>query len=139
MSVKDEIYSVDIMKDEDLGEVIGLDDDFGDLGTVVNTFSLGINDNSNSNDFKVSNIEKDALNTNTLDSKKIKTNSSPKGLTTPIDGELFNIKRSYQFRSSTLRKLIELKSKDPDINIYLNQIIDKAICFYYNHINTKIS
>ena len=137
MSVKDEIYSVDIMKDEDLGEVIGLDDDFGDLGTVVNTFSLGIND-SNSNEFKVSNIEKNAPNTN-LDSKKTKPNYSPKGLTTPIDGELFNIKRSYQFRSSTLRKLIELKSKDPDINIYLNQIIDKAICFYYDHINTKIS
>ncbi|NFO05526.1 hypothetical protein FDB23_15900 [Clostridium botulinum] len=132
MSVKDEIYSVDIMKDEDLGEVIGLDDDFGDLGTVVNTFSLGISDNNK--DFEVSNIEKNAPNTNTLDSKKIKPNSSPKGLTTPIDGELFNIKRSYQFRSSTLRKLIELKSKDPDINIYLNQIIDKAICFYYDHI-----
>ncbi|MBN1065460.1 hypothetical protein [Clostridium botulinum] len=77
---------------------------------------------------------KNIQNTNTLDSKKIKPNSSPKGLTTPIDGELFNIKRSYQFRSSTLRKLIELKSKDPDINIYLNQIIDKAICFYYDHI-----
>lgn len=137
MSVKDEIYSVDIMKDEDLGEVIGLDDDFGDLGTVVNTFSLGIND-SNSNEFKVSNIEKNAPNTN-LDSKKTKPNYSPKGLTTPIDGELFNIKRSYQFRSSTLRKLIELKSKDPDINIYLNQIIDKAICFYYDHINTELS
>ncbi|MCS6131101.1 hypothetical protein DWV13_05505 [Clostridium botulinum] len=134
MSVKDEIYSVDIMKDEDLGEVIGLDDDFGDLGTVVNTFSLAISDNNNSKDFEVSNIEKDAPNTNTLDSKKIKPNSSPKGLTTPIDGELFNIKRSYQFRSSTLRKLLELKSKDPDINIYLNQIIDKAICFYYDHI-----
>ncbi|MBN1069497.1 hypothetical protein DVW02_16175 [Clostridium botulinum] len=104
MSVKDEIYSVDIMKDEDLGEVIGLDDDFGDLGTVVNTFSIGINDNNNSNDFKVSNIEKNAPSTNTLDSKKIKPNSSPKGLTTPIDGELFNIKRIYQFRSSTLRK-----------------------------------
>ncbi|MBN1059227.1 hypothetical protein [Clostridium botulinum] len=58
MSVKDEIYSVDIMKDEELGEVIGLDDDFGDLGTVVNTFSLGISDNNNSKDFEVSNIEK---------------------------------------------------------------------------------
>ncbi|AOR24992.1 hypothetical protein [Clostridium taeniosporum] len=139
MAVKDEICSVDIMNDEDLGEVIGLDDDSNDIGTVINTFSLGINDNNNSKDFEVSNVEKNIPDTNTLDSKKINTNSSPKGLTTPIDGELFNIKRSYQFRASTLRKLIELKSKDPDINIYLNQIIDKAICYYYDNINNKIS
>lgn len=57
-----------------------------------------------------------------------------KGLTPPIDGEEFSLKRGYQFRPSTIRKLTELKSKHPDINVYLNTILDAAILHYYNYI-----
>jgi hypothetical protein len=56
------------------------------------------------------------------------------GLTPTIDGEAFSIKRGYQFRPSTLRKLFELKSKHPDVNTYLNTILDDAINHYYNYI-----
>jgi hypothetical protein len=56
------------------------------------------------------------------------------GLTPTIDGEAFSIKRGYQFRPSTLRKLFELKSKHPDVNTYLNTILDEAINHYYNYI-----
>jgi hypothetical protein len=62
------------------------------------------------------------------------------GLTPTIDGEAFSIKRGYQFRPSTLRKLFELKSKHPDVNTYLNTILDDAINHYYNYIlNEKSS
>jgi hypothetical protein len=59
---------------------------------------------------------------------------SSRGLTPPIDGEQFTIKRCYQFRPSTVRKLNELKAKHPDVNAYLNSILDEAISYYYDHI-----
>jgi hypothetical protein len=60
--------------------------------------------------------------------------TNPKGQTPPIDGESFTIKRGYQFRKSTLKKLNELKANHPDINVYLNTIIDEAISYYYDYI-----
>ena len=60
--------------------------------------------------------------------------SSPRGITPPIEGEEFTIKRCYQYRPSTVRKLNELKAQHRDVNAYLNTIIDEAIVFYYNHI-----
>lgn len=56
------------------------------------------------------------------------------GITPPIDGEMFDIKRSYTFRQSTVRKLNELKAIHPDINVYMNTIVDAAINYYYNYI-----
>ena len=58
----------------------------------------------------------------------------PKGLTPLINGEQFTLKRCYQFRSSTVRKLNELKANHSDVNAYLNTILDEAILYYYNHI-----
>lgn len=55
-----------------------------------------------------------------------------RGLTPPIDGEAFDIKRGYQFRASTIKKLNQLKGSSDNINIYLNEIIDAAICYYYD-------
>ena len=60
--------------------------------------------------------------------------SKIRGLTPPINGEKFDIKRSYQFRASTLKKLNQLKGESNNINIYLNEIIDTAICFYYDSV-----
>jgi hypothetical protein len=60
--------------------------------------------------------------------------SKIRGLTPKIDGESFDIKRSYQFRASTLKKLNQLKGDSDNINIYLNEIIDTAICFYYDSV-----
>jgi hypothetical protein len=66
--------------------------------------------------------------------------TNPNGQTPPIDGESFTIKRGYQFRKSTLKKLNELKANHPDINVYLNTIIDEAISYYYDYIfNNKNS
>lgn len=59
---------------------------------------------------------------------------SARGLTPEIEGERLCIKRSYQYRESTLRKLNELKAVHPDVNVYLNTIIDAAINHYYDYI-----
>jgi hypothetical protein len=63
--------------------------------------------------------------------------NSQRGLTPAVDGELFTLKRCYQFRPSTIRTLNELKAKHPDVNIYLNTIIDEAISYYYDHVISK--
>lgn len=57
-----------------------------------------------------------------------------RGLTPKRDDEAFEIKRCYQFRPSTLKKLNILKVNSNDLNIYLNEIIDDAICYYYDAI-----
>ncbi|NRT75142.1 hypothetical protein [Clostridium beijerinckii] len=58
----------------------------------------------------------------------------PNGATPAIDGEIPNIKRSYTLRSSTIRKINELKSIHPDLNICVSTIVDIAINYYHNHI-----
>lgn len=60
-----------------------------------------------------------------------------RGLTPLINGEAFDIKRCYQFRASTLKKLNQLKGESDNINIYLNEIIDSAICFYHDAVFNK--
>ena len=66
--------------------------------------------------------------------KKNMASSYPKGITPPVDGEQYTVQRCHQYRPSTLRKLNELKAKHPDVNAYLNTIIDEAIVHYYNYI-----
>ena len=62
----------------------------------------------------------------------------PNGITPPIDGEFFEVRRSYSFRKSTLIKLNQIKGTSPDFNIYMNTIIDSSICFYYDHVMKKV-
>ena len=64
-------------------------------------------------------------------------NPQPNGITPPIDGEFFEVRRSYSFRKSTIIKLNQIKGTSSDYNIYMNTIIDSAICFYYNHVMKK--
>ena len=53
---------------------------------------------------------------------KLKAN----GITPPIDGEYFVIKRGFTFRRSAIRLLNELKAADANEGIYLSTIVDKA-------------
>lgn len=59
------------------------------------------------------------------------------GVTPPIDGEYFTIKRGYKLRPSTLRRLNEIKAGHRDINIYMNTIVDEAINYYYESVFLK--
>lgn len=60
-----------------------------------------------------------------------------RGLTPKVDGEGFSVKRCYQFRPSTLKKLNQLKGESDNFNIYLNEIIDQAICYYHDYVFNK--
>ena len=65
-----------------------------------------------------------------VDNRKGK--AAPNGITPPVNGEAFDIKRTYAFRKSTIRKLNELKAAHDDVNVYLSTILDEAITEYYN-------
>lgn len=56
------------------------------------------------------------------------------GMAPPIDGEFLDTKRTYMLRTSTVRKINELKSIHPDLNTYVSTIVDLAIAHYYNYI-----
>jgi len=86
-------------------------------------------DNNSSINNKINSIEQQ--NPSTFPVQKIR------GLTPKIDGEAFDIKRCYQFRASTIKKLNQLKGESDNINIYLNEIIDSAICFYNDSVFNK--
>lgn len=122
----EEITSIDEITDEnnDKGEIISVfNEDESDLsGDVIKSFSF------NSNSAEKSKIKDDIDPSSIIPIPAKKIN----GLTTPVNGEAFCIKRGYQFRPSTLKKLNELKANSDNINIYFNEIIDAAICYYYD-------
>ena len=60
--------------------------------------------------------------------------SKVNGITPPIDGENFEIKRGFTFRRSTIRLLNELKAADPNVNVYLSTLVDKALRHYHEYI-----
>jgi len=93
----------------------------------------------NGSQLPVANSSTSSQNSKTTNSQKeIKDHRvgkpTPNGITPPIDGESFDIKRTYPLRKSTARKLNELKAAHPDINAYLSTILDTAIVHYYNYI-----
>ena len=54
-----------------------------------------------------------------------------------IKGQVPDIKRTYMLRASTVRKLNELKSIHPDINVCVSTIVDIALDHYYKYITEE--
>ncbi|WP_459477366.1 hypothetical protein [Clostridium saccharoperbutylacetonicum] len=79
-------------------------------------------------------IEVKNISTNSKDIFDNRRTPVANGAAPPIDGEAPTIKRSYTLRSSTIRKINELKSIHPDINVCVSSIVDIAISHYHNHI-----
>ena len=105
-----------------------------DFGTPLMSFSFG---GDNVMESKEVNTQSTTLAFSSNDSAvpaNQNTTAPPKGLTPPIDGEYFTVKRCYQYRPSTIRELNELKANHADITAYLNTILDEAILFYYDHV-----
>lgn len=125
-----DIESLDSMDFEEDGFIEG---DFN-IGRPVAAFNFGEEMHIDINETPV--IDQSALKGPFADNLPINQigKSSPRGITPPVDGEEYTIKRCYQYRLSTVRKLNELKAKHPDVNVYLNTIIDEAIVHYYNYI-----
>ncbi|MEQ8156397.1 MAG: hypothetical protein ABRQ25_16215 [Clostridiaceae bacterium] len=118
---------------------LSFEDDFDEsgftdavVGTPLSTFSFS-NDSPPSSVNEVQLQAPSPVNSDSLmDCRKGKPAAN--GITPPIDGEDFDIKRTFKFRKSTIRKLNELKANHPDVNAYLSTILDNAINHYYNHI-----
>lgn len=103
--------------------------------------------NFNSNIGNITEMDKNSSNTPTSSTSQVKTLSNNKDILTdnrkapivngcapPICGEYLDVKRTYMLRSSTVRKLNELKSIHPDLNTYVSTLVDLAIAHYYEHI-----
>ncbi|MBN1039294.1 hypothetical protein DVW12_11320 [Clostridium botulinum] len=94
-----------------------------------------IDSSSNNSDNKTNNntLKNNNLSPNTL---LFDNRNTPiaNGATPSIDGETANVKRSYTLRKSTVRKINELKSIHPDINVCVSTIVDIAIAYYHEHI-----
>ena len=134
-------------------EIISLSDGaMPDVATPIKIFSFNNNEGNSSlsKDTPIPHNESqnttEDQNTNevsdipsSLSTDQVSTLSSTKvrGLTPAVDGESFSVKRCYQFRPSTLKKLNQLKGECDDFNIYLNEIIDQAICYYHDYVFNK--
>jgi hypothetical protein len=100
----------------------------------INNSTDKILDNINSNTLtkSIPQIKAPSNNENILtDNRKA---SIVNGCAPPIAGEYLDVKRTYMLRSSTVRKLNELKSINHDLNTYVSTIVDLAIAHYYDHI-----
>ncbi|QAA34753.1 hypothetical protein [Clostridium manihotivorum] len=102
-----------------------------DQAQVINSASndlIDISTNKPNND--ITSIQLQGI--STMDNRT--TKSAPNGITPPIDGEFFTIKRTYTLRKSTIKMLNHIKALDDDINVYMNTLVDAAIRHYYKHI-----
>ena len=132
-------------------------------GTVLRTFSFNDEDNpidlsinsiapeSNSSLNKNSIEEGEADNETALTHNKNSVNSpnkkeivdhrtlksNPNGRTPAVDGEAFDMVRSYTLRRSTVRILNKIKVIHSDDNVYLNTIVDEAIRYYYEYLKNN--
>ncbi|WP_315110771.1 hypothetical protein [Clostridium intestinale] len=54
--------------------------------------------------------------------------------TPTIDGEEFDVKRTYMMRKSTVKMLNQLKGMSEDVDIHMSTILDIAIRHYFNSV-----
>lgn len=116
-------------------------DNIYEASNGTSSSSIDLTYPSNSSNYAHSDTEKikkettyNIINTSSEIFDNRKDKATPNGITPPIDGEHFDIKRGYTFRKSTIRKLNELKAAHPDVNVYLSTIIDEAINHYFNYV-----
>jgi hypothetical protein len=57
--------------------------------------------------------------------------------TPPVDCEAHTVNRFYKIRYSTAKMLNEIKASHPDVNVYMNSIVDEAIRHYYSFVFKK--
>ena len=121
---QNELQKNDFAPDEN-EEIIGFTPEPVISGKCISYFSFDDDEAASTQNVKASN-------SNILaDNRKV---SLANGMAPPIDGEFLDIKRTYMLRSSTVRKVNELKSRHPDLNTYVSTIVDMAIAHYYNYI-----
>jgi len=105
---------------------------------LISKENIAISDTANNEDSKNPNNESSIFETKNviLDDKTSKGN--PSGRTPPVDGEIYDMVRTYTLRRSTVRILSKIKSIHTDDNVYLNTIVDEAIRYYYEYLKNSI-
>jgi hypothetical protein len=63
-----------------------------------------------------------------------KQQAQPYGITPPVDGEHFELSRTFKFRRSTVKMINQIKAEHQYENVYLSSIVDDAIRYYYQYI-----
>ena len=109
--------------------ICNFDVDESSLGECVSVFSFDNNDSPSKNSTA------DII----FDTSKISSRIKPlsNGATPILNDEIPTIKRSYTLRASTVRKLNELKSLHPVLNICVSTIVDSAVDHYYTYITKE--
>ena len=109
--------------------ICNFDVDESSLGDCVSVFSFDNNDSPSKNSTA------DII----FDTSKISSRIKPlsNGATPILNDEIPTIKRSYTLRASTIRKLNELKSLHPVLNICVSTIVDSALDHYYTYITKE--
>ncbi|MBK1812178.1 hypothetical protein JHL18_16265 [Clostridium sp. YIM B02505] len=130
---------------DDYMEENGLVDGEPSGGNVVKAFSFVSSDTTNcpkdeeiiikQTMSKLSEKKNISASTEILDNRRLKKEVN--GRTPSIDGEGFDINRSYKLRESTARMLNEIKAAHPDVNVYMNTIVDTALRHYYDYVFNK--
>ncbi|NFH89569.1 hypothetical protein FDA33_04945 [Clostridium botulinum] len=134
-----------IPTDENSIQLFSMEDDLDSENKNINTnnsilktteeVNKKIESSSNDRDNKTNNNNFKNNNTLLFDNRNTPIAN---GSTPPIDGEAANIKRSYTLRKSTVRKINEIKSIHPDINVCVSTIVDMAIDYYHEHIINNV-
>lgn len=109
--------------------ICNFDVDESSLRECVSVFSFDNNDSPSKNSTA------DII----FDTSKISSRIKPlsNGATPILNDEIPTIKRSYTLRASTIRKLNELKSLHPVLNICVSTIVDSALDHYYTYITKE--
>ena len=109
--------------------ICNFDVDESSLEECVSVFSFDNNDSPSKNSTA------DII----FDTSKISSRIKPlsNGATPILNDEIPTIKRSYTLRASTIRKLNELKSLHPVLNICVSTIVDSALDHYYTYITKE--
>jgi len=125
---------VELLDESDIDDEGFIDGDIS-TGKVLSAFSFGMSSTSSDNNtLIITEAPTENKIDTSLDIDKQVYPSAPRGLTPPINGEHYTVKRSYSMRPSTVRKLNALKADHPDVNVLFNTIVDMAISHYYNYI-----
>ena len=120
----EEILSFDCEEDDE----IGFSENLERAGKVISSFSFA----NTPLEVKAELTEKPELPENLTDNGRLQ--KQPYGTNPPVDGEHFEIRRTFVFRRSTVRMLNKLKAEHVYENIYLKIIVEKAVSFYYDFV-----
>ncbi|WP_315115799.1 hypothetical protein [Clostridium intestinale] len=114
---------VDITKEEneETIEYIGLKEDEEIDGEVIKVLI------SSSYENKVSNTVDDKNLISKSEEKKVLIKRKGKRKTPAVDGEGYDVRRTYQLRKSTVGMLNKLIGMNQNIDIHMNTIVDNAI------------